>query len=121
MPFGDHLRSDQHVDVSGGKFEQHIFELAFVGHRVAVNPGDTHRREFFGEHILDSFGTLADKIEVFAFAFWTNFRRFFAVIAVMTDQLVITAMKCKRDVAVFAFHRLAARAAKHKLRKTAPI
>ncbi len=66
-------------------------------------------------------GAFADEIEIFALAMRANARRSFAVIAVMAEEFVISAMKCQRDVAIFAFHRLAARAAQHELRKAAAV
>src|SRR5205085_7947419 len=45
VPFRDHLRADEHIDLASIETEQNIFHLALVRHRVAVNALDTHLGE----------------------------------------------------------------------------
>ncbi len=121
VSFGEHLRSDEHIEFAFAERRQRFFEFVFTRNRIAVNSGDSQIWKFAAHNVFDLFRAFTDEKKKFAFAVRTFFRCFFLVITVMTNKLPLAFMISQSDVAIVTANRFAARSAQDETRKSAPI
>ena len=114
VSLGDHLRSDQNVDLALSKTAKHALEVANVLHGVAVDASDARIREQFPQVGLDTLGALADIMDVFALAFRAPRRGALRQPAVVAQQLVDRPVIGHRDAAGGALKRKPAVAAEQE-------
>ena len=121
MPFGDHLRADENVEIPFAKVLQNIFELPFAGHGIAIEPGDFRFREFAVQFNLDALRSGSHEVDVLALAFWTNGRNFLCIAAIVAEQPAIAPVIRQRDRAIDTLDAFPAGTACDEGRETAAI
>ena len=60
VTLGDHLRAHEDVEVPLAKIVEDVFELAFAGHRIAVEPGDFRFGKLAVQLIFHALGLRTD-------------------------------------------------------------
>ena len=116
----DHLRPDQHVDLTVREARQHVGHHAAPADGVPVEPRDAGRRERLPHLGLDAFGAEPGLVEERPAARRARARHALRVIAVVAHRLP-AAVHDERDRAVRALQRAAALAAEHRRREPAPV
>ena len=71
MPFGDHLRTNENIDLSRAKSAEDALEITQVAHRVAIHSADAGVGINALEFVLEPLGSLADIMDVLAVALRT--------------------------------------------------
>ncbi len=108
-PFGDHLRSDQNIDLPRPELIQNHFMGIFFAGRVSVHPRDPCLREKTRPFAFDLLGAESRKAQERRFAGGTRVRNFFLIITVMAKQKSLLLVVRKRDLAHLALLDFVAR------------
>ena len=121
MSLRDHLRADQHVERAFVQRIQRTLEIFPPAHRVAIKAPDARLRKHAVQQLFQLFRSRPDKINVLATAMRTLLGDLRHVSAIMAFHLVFAFVVRHRDGAILALQRLAARAAQHHRRVSAPV
>jgi len=107
MALGEHLRSDQDVDLLALDLLPHRGERIFRARRVAIHPNHAGLRERIPDRLLQSLGSEPEREQIDVPAFGTRTRHRLHLPAVMTAQSIRMAMddESRRAALAFAFPR----------------
>ena len=86
VPLGNHLGSDQQVDLPGVEPPQQPLHVATPAHRVAIHPADPRAGKQFAELLLALLRARAEEVDVLARAPRTALRNRRAIAAEVTLQ-----------------------------------
>ncbi len=122
QPFGEHLRSDQHIRLMISEMRQNQIVRILLAGRVPI-PAQRARRRKQRQHLaLDLFAAQPIRADLFAFAIWAGFGHLARVVAAMTAQLASAVQVLRqRRFALRACQRRAAITAKNVGRRAAPV
>src|SRR6187401_1764192 len=112
--FGDHLRADQNIDLAAAKGAQSVAERVLPRHGIGIHPPNDRVRKELRDVRLHLLRAEAGIDEGVFLTRRTSLRYRGGVPAEMTVQAGRGAMKRKRNAAVRALPRLAARAAEQR-------
>ena len=121
VPLGDHLRSDQHVELVRTPRPQQALKRAPALHRIAVQPGNTDLGQQMLQGILDLFCPDSTPVERGFLAARADRCAAPGKATVMTAQHLSLKMEGQADATVRARERLTAQAALQIIRIPAPI
>src|SRR6187549_1980509 len=114
MTLGQHLCTDQHVDLAATEVKQNLFKTLPACCRVAINASDTKRREAFFQELFQFLCTFPNVIDVLLATCWTCTRRPLGVIAVVTKHYTVGAVIRQSYITVWTLNRFAARTTQHE-------
>ena len=123
MPLGDHLRTDEHVQLRGRKAREQRCERALPPDRVAIDAPDARVGKPIPQVLLDLLRPEAGVLEVRRRTLAAGLRHHHRVVAVVTARAPAVAggMNRQRDAAVRAVEGVAALTADHGRRVSAPV
>jgi hypothetical protein len=100
QPLGDHLRSEQNVDLSGADAVEYSRMRPLPTRGIEVHPGNSRRWKSLRQKALDLLGAEAALPEIPAPATWTIGPRIFLMETIVADQSLWISMVGERDAAV---------------------
>ena len=86
MPFGDHLRAYQDIDLSGHHFADQAVVRSFAGSRIAVHACDSRSRQDIADFFLEPLGSHPLRPDFWAITARAFFRRGLNIITIVTTQ-----------------------------------
>jgi hypothetical protein len=92
-PLGDHLGTQQNIDLTGPKLSQHFGIRTSTGHGVGIHPRKTCLWKKSPDCLFDPLGADAGMLNAWILAFRTALRRLCSMAAEMTGKAVIRAMQ----------------------------
>jgi hypothetical protein len=90
---GDHLCTQQDIDLTGSEFSQYFDIRTSTGHGVGIHPRKTCLWKKSPDCLLDPLGADAGMLNAWILAFGTALRRLCSMAAEMTGKAVIRAMQ----------------------------
>src|SRR5258706_5472760 len=100
QPLGDHLRSEQYVDIAGTDAVEDSRVRPLAARGIEVQPGYARRRKPLGQKPLDLLSAEAALPEIPAPAARTIWPRIFLMETIVADQALWISMVGQRDAAV---------------------
>src|SRR5579859_6317858 len=68
MPFGNHLRAHQQVDLAGMQSRQQVFQIVAAAHRVTIHAADPRAWKDLSQALLALLRSSAQVVKMLAFA-----------------------------------------------------
>ena len=121
MPLGDHLGTNQNIDLPRHHFIDQPLMGTLAAGGVAIHPRYPRAGEEFGQFLLQSLGAGPLRFDIQTMALGADFGRRFEIITIMTAHLALPLMKGQGDFTVRAVKAAAAIGAEQKGRKAAPV
>ena len=121
VPFGDHLRAHQDVQLAPHEPPQNSLRLTSPGGGVAVQPRHPCGRESTPHHLFYLLRPLADVVEMLAPALLATVRNTARIPAVVAEQPAPPAVERQRNAAIGALHCGTALTAQQKVSVAAPV